>query len=141
MKRKQKLWVIVTLACFFIGASFWLLTPSSVSKVSANNASKSASEGSPSRITLHVSGRYDQLPLEDHAYLPQTLPALTSGTARPAALPQADITHDGAPDLIGVYNTNHGSELRVRLNTIDGNMDALLPQSFEIGAASVKAFA
>src|ERR1041384_3906290 len=99
MKSKRKLWVIATLACFFVGASFWFLTPNNVSKVSAAGASASASKASPARITLHVSGRYEQLPFEDAADLPDTLPE--GALARPLSLAKVDINQDGVPDLIG----------------------------------------
>src|ERR1051326_2856451 len=111
MKSKRKLWVAVTLACFFVGACFWFLTPNNVSKVSAAGATASASASGPARITLHVSGRYEQLPFQDAADLPDNL---QSSIAKPVAMLSADINSDGVPDLLATYITDNGSKLRIK---------------------------
>lgn len=129
MKSKRNLWVMaLTLACFFVGASFWLLTQNS-EKVSAAGAID-ASKSSPGKITLHVSGRYKDLPFEDAADLPEAL-AATGSPAKPLTLAKVDINRDGYPDLLSTYSTTSGSELRVRLGSSAGNIDTL-PTSFPI---------
>src|SRR5687768_9378251 len=113
MRIRQKLWVTVTLACFFVGASFWLLAPgSSPSKVSAASASGSSS----ARTTLFVSGRNERLKFADAADLPEDLNAMTS-LSRPVALSNADLDSDGYPDLVAAYWTENGGQLRVRFGT------------------------
>jgi hypothetical protein len=119
----------LTLACFFVGATFWLLTQNG-EKVSAAGAAIGASKSSPGKITLHISGRYKDLPFEDAADLPEAL-AVTGSPATPLTLAKIDINRDGYPDLVSTYNTTSGSELRVRLGSSYGNMDTT-PTSFPI---------
>ena len=128
MKSKRNLWVMaLTLACFFVGASFWLLTQNN-EKVSAAGAKIDASKSNQGRVTLHVSGRHKDLPFEDAADLPETL-SVTGNPATPLTLAKVDINSDGYPDLLSTYNTDSGSELRVRLGSSAGNIDTL-PTSF-----------
>ncbi|KAF0240076.1 MAG: hypothetical protein FD167_4251, partial [bacterium] len=90
MKSKRNLWVMaLTLACFFVGASFWLLTQNS-EKVSAAGAKIDASKSSQGRVTLHVSGKYKDLPFEDAADLPEAL-SVTGNPATPLTLAKVDI--------------------------------------------------
>ena len=139
MEMKRKLWVTVTLASLFIMASFWLLTPGSSSKVSAAAGSSGDNQV---RITLHVDGQQKGLLFEDAADLPEireeNINAL-GGFSKPIALAQADIDNDGYIDLLAVYATGGGSELRVRFGTPAG--DFSLPQTYTLGAANPKAIA
>lgn len=133
MKSKRNLWVMaITLACFFVGASFWLLTQNG-EKVSAAGAAVDASKSSPGRITLHVSGRYKDLPFEDAADLPEAL-ATTGNTAKPLTLAKVDINSDGYPDLVSTYNVGSGNELRVRLGKSTGDINSI-PVNFPINSA------
>ncbi|MBI4850706.1 MAG: choice-of-anchor D domain-containing protein [Acidobacteria bacterium] len=130
MKSKRNLWVMaLTLACFFVGASFWLLTQNS-EKVSAAGAKIDASKSSQGKISLHISGKYKELPFEDAADLPEAA-AITGSPATPLTLAKVDINSDGYPDLVSTYNSASGNELRVRLGTSVGNIDSI-PTSFPI---------
>ncbi len=132
MKSKRNLWVMaLTLACFFVGASFWLLTQNS-EKVSAAGAKIDASKSSQGRVTLHVSGKYKDLPFEDAADLPEAL-SVTGNPATPLTLAKVDINSDGYPDLLSTYNTDSASELRVRLGSSAGNIDTP-PTNFPINS-------
>lgn len=139
MKSKRNLWVIaITLACFFVGACFWFLTPNN-GKVSAAGALSASSKSSPAKITLHVSGRYKDLLFEDAADLPEAV-ATKSNPARPLTLAKVDINNDGIADLVSTYATDSGSEVRVRLGSSIGNIDSL-PVSFPInGTPKAMAF-
>ncbi|MEW6730391.1 MAG: choice-of-anchor D domain-containing protein [Acidobacteriota bacterium] len=135
---KRKLWVIISLACFFIGASFWLLTPGSETSASAASAAVGTKANTPAKITLHVSGRYEKLGFVDAADLPENVNTL-GGLTQPIALAQQDVNNDSVPDLVTSYATNGGSELRVRLASPTGEFtDA--PQSYTL-AAPAKALA
>lgn len=139
MRSKRKFWVIaLTLACFFVGVSFLLLTPNK-GKVSAAGASADASKTSPARITLHVSGRYKDLQFEDAADLPEALNASPETLGQALTLARFDINNDGTPDLLSTYSTNRGNELRVRLGNYNG-LDSLAT-SFPMGNDLPKAMA
>ncbi len=139
MKSKRNLWVIaITLACFFVGACFWFLTPNN-GKVSAAGALSVPSKTSPAKTTLHVSGRYQDLLFQDATDLPEAV-AITANPAKPLTLAKVDINNDGIADLVSTYATDSGSELRVRLGSSTGNIDTL-PVSFPMnGTPKAMAF-
>lgn len=135
MKGKRKLWIMaVTLACFLMGSLF-LLSPSSADRLSRTPSGPaltaanqtSATVKSSGKITLRVSGRYQELQFVDAADLPEYVGGMSSD-AKPVALTQADVNQDGQPDLVGAYAGSNGSELRVRLGSLTG--DISLPQVY-----------
>src|SRR5438128_302113 len=121
MEIRRKIWVSLTLACFFVGASFWLLAPSSPSKVSA--------AGGSAKTTLFANQLHDRLQFVDAADLPENID-FQGSIARPTALANADINGDGWTDLLAAYTTEHGSELRVRYGAMPGVLS--MPQSYSL---------
>src|SRR5262245_49301557 len=114
MELRRKIWGLLTLACFFVGASFWLLAPSSPSTVSAAGGSSAKA-----KTTLFANGLHQELQFVDGVDLPENMDALTI-SARPTALANTDINGDGWSDLIAAYSTGNGSELRVRYGAAPG---------------------
>ncbi|MBL8151112.1 MAG: VCBS repeat-containing protein [Blastocatellia bacterium] len=142
MKSKRKLWVIaLTLACFFLGASFWSLTPSSANRGSANSSPNVASSVEPSvdqtqatarskgRTTLHATGKYKELLFQDAADLPENVSGL-SIAPKPVLLERVDLNQDGYADLVGAYIGENGGELRVRFGNRAGELGE--PQAYDM---------
>lgn len=136
MKSKQKAWVIaLTLACFFIGACAWVFMPN---KNSVNAAgTPKGSHNKSATISLHVGGRYSELPFADAADLPEEA---EFDLAKPLTLTRMDVNGDGMPDLVTTYLTSKGSELRVRLGESTGSIDTL-PKASVLGNITPKAMA
>ncbi|HYL98545.1 MAG TPA: VCBS repeat-containing protein, partial [Blastocatellia bacterium] len=136
----RKLWVVALLSCLFLaGASIAVFRTASANKAVGSATSAPARQEVQVAKTLHVSGNYPQLKYRDSADLPENPDAAAAATtARPVSLLKADVNGDGSLDMLALYATPGGSEVRVRLNTPDQVL--LNPVTIPVNAVNPSAF-